>query len=288
MSEQQQELSQEEIDAQFEAGFTGKPLPAATQQPEEEATETQTETTEPEQKTEAEDEAPQPAMFAGFTEDQIKQLLAKASEVDKLETRVRDLYGRFGEANRLIQELRNRPAGQKLTAPQLKRLSAEYPEFAEALSADLSEAFVPQEEQPKVDINELLTKERDSLRGELTQEYDQKLARTVMNILRPSWEQEVMSDDFRLFYSFMPQAEREVFDSSWDPNEVNSTFVKYDAWKSERQKAAEKQVASIKAAEEKKKRLDAAVLPRGTSTELTPSDDDAFEAGFNAVRGRKI
>lgn len=290
MSEENTEVTTEEAanaeavaaEEAFEAGFTGKPLKdAGPANPEVPDTTTETET-----ETGSEDQPPAdpPAVLAGLSEDQIKVLLAKASEVDSLKeelTTTRDkLFGRFGELNRTIQQLQDaKPdqqpaataAGTRITADKLKRLSEEYPEIAEILAEDLSDVLSAPAPQEPVDIDARLKSHAD----EVSHTVNERLADQMMTYLRRDWREVIASPEFALYRSQeMKPEDGEQFDTSWDPFYIDGEIKKFDEWKGKQNKQAEKT-----------SRLENAVQPRGTTTDHAPSDTDAFEAGFRAVRG---
>ena len=103
-------------DAAFLAGFNGEETAPADPEPE-----------------------PPPTMF-GFTEDQFKDLFAKAQEVDRLKEREAKVFGTLGSLKQTLDNLRQQQpqATAKVTKESLKRLSAEFPEMAEMLADDLS------------------------------------------------------------------------------------------------------------------------------------------------------
>ena len=86
-----------------------------------------------------------PKLIAGFTEDQVKELLQKAAEVDQLKARESKMFGTLGSLKQAIDAVRNQPqapqGGPVRISGALKRLSAEFPEMAALLSEDLNEAL---------------------------------------------------------------------------------------------------------------------------------------------------
>lgn len=280
------QLAQDEADLQ--AGFSGATAEAV-------APEVKTEQVEDIQ-TEAAAVEEQP-QFAGMSTEQLRALLAKASEVDSLKEELIDtrnrIHGRFGEVTAKLNELLKQqqtvtPAGAKFTADKFKRLSQEYPEIAEAMASDLSETFATGSTESAADIDTKLNQVVNFMRSE----YEQKLVAHIqesetrrMNKYRPKWKEDLSTPDFTLFKSQLPQEERQSFEASWDADEIHGVFKKYDEWKD---KSAKKATDMQTQQAAKTKRLEQAIQPRGQSTDHSPSDEAALEAGFNAVRGKRL
>lgn len=284
------ELNAEQEDAEFEAGFTGQEVePADTEKESAEAEQTETTDETTEADTESQEAHPEETGQYGLTNDQIKALLAKASEVDAMKAEMvanRDrIFGKFGEIQRTLQDMRqsNAPASvaAKFTADKFKRLQKDFPELAEAFAADLSEAMSVEtgNAQNPDEFNARLGHAVQSLRAEYDQKLDQRLAMHTMTTMRPNWRSEIASDDFALYRNtqMTPEAQQ-VWDTTWNPDEVAAELKKFDAWK---ERGTTKKVAN-------KSRLEAALQPRGQQTEHSVSDDAAFEAGFKSVRSKRL
>jgi hypothetical protein len=280
------QLAQDEAD--LEEGFSGKAAAAAI--PDAKPTE--------DVKVEGgSDVVTEEQQFAGMSDSQLRALLAKASEVDSLKEELVDtrnrIHGRFGEVTAKLNELFKQqqtatPAGGKFTADKFKRLSQEYPEIAEAMASDLSDTFAAGSTESAVDIDNKLNQVVNFMRSEYDQKlvaHDQESETRRMDKYRKTWREDLSTPDFTLFKSQLPQEERQAFDASWDADEINDTFKKYDAWK-ERSVKKSTDLQTQQAA--KTKRLEQAIQPRGTSTDHSPSDADALEAGFQSVRGRRL
>lgn len=272
MSEESDQLAKDE--AEFTAGFDGTTAEAVKPEVKPEPEVTPEVTPEPEEE------------VAGVPQTELRALLAKAAEVDALKEELIDtrnrIHGRFGEVtaklNELLKQNQTAPAGAKFTAEKFKRLSKEYPEIAEAIAGDLSETFAATPEP--VDIDNKLNQAVNFMRSEYEQRlaaFEQDSETRRMDKYRKTWREDLATPDFSLFKSQLPPEERQSFDASWDADEINGVFKKYDAWKDGLVKKKTDQA-------DKKKRLEQAIQPRGQTTDHTPSDEDAFEAGFNARR----
>lgn len=270
--------------AQFEAGFSGTTAEAV-------APEVKTEQAE-DTKTEAV-VAEEQHQFAGMSTDQLRALLAKASEVDNLKEELVDtrnrIHGRFGEVTSKLNELLKQqqtvtPAGAKFTAEKFKRLSQEYPEIAEAMASDLSETFAIGSTASAADLDTKLNQVVNFMRSEYEERlaaHDRDSETRRMDKYRKTWREDLSTPDFALFKSQLPPEERQSFEASWDADEIHGVFKKYDEWKDR----SVKKITDAQAQQAAKtKRLEQAIQPRGQSTDHSPSDADAFEAGFNARR----
>lgn len=246
--------------SQFSAGFTGQP--ADSPEPEE----------------------PKVTM-ASLTEEQLQGMLAKISEVDALRSELhstRDgLFGKFGELNRTVKEAKKAPATVKFSADQFKKLGQEYPELAQSLAEDLSGLW------PTVDETEIAREDKtinapadpEALRQEFDLKLERSVAKITMDFKRPGWLEDIQSQEFSNFKGEMSPADRSEFDASWDPTYVAGTLEKFDKWKEKNNSTLEKNTQISD-------RLKNNIQPRGTTPDHTPSDVDAFSAGFRAVRGK--
>ena len=266
--EAQDQLNEQEIDqeAEFEAGFN-ETIGEQDDDPSPQSNEA------PPAETQQEDEP----VIAGLKESELKALLAKAAKYDELEGRV---FGKFGEVQRTIMQMQQQgAAGQPitLTADKLKRLHEFDPEFAQAIAEDLSEilrspvgsgqpAIDPQQYQQAVD-------ERVSqATSQLTQQFEAKL----LTMKHPDWQQMAASPDFQMWKSTLDEQTQAELSNSWDASYLASKLDEFKAWHG---RANSKQT--------KQRRLEQAVTPEGVGgmSQGGMTEDDAFLAGFNAMRG---
>jgi hypothetical protein len=284
VTEAQTQETEAQQEAAFAAGFAEArgdepPAEAPAAESKTEAEETQTEAAQTE-----EPAKPQPVL-AGLTEEEIKSLLAKAGEVDgiKAETdqRVRQVFGKLGEINALVQQLqqsRSQSTGVKLAPEGLKRLHAEFPEMAQMLVEDLNEALAgTSQAAATVDptaVDTLVTERLTTLEEKLSAEMEKRWLKRQ----HKDWEQVVASTDFKLWKdNVLPKAEAEQLATSWDADYIAEKLTDFKDWKA---KAAA-------ATQNKQKRLEAAITPQGAGStgQNSLNEDEAFLAGFKAVRG---
>lgn len=282
-----EELQQQEADA-FEAGFAeasgAEVVPPAEPKPAEAPVVEQT--SEPEQ----EEVIPE----FGLTPSAIRARLAKVDEVDQLRQEMQQLtmhrdrqYGVIGEMKQRMQQLQEMKPAQPsvhLTAGNLKRLQGEYPELAELLAQDLSEAVSLGGAAPSVgmdsqQIEQMLAQrtaevERRAQDGTMKQVQELLLARD-----HPDWKAVAASSDFSLWKANLDPRERTMLDSSWDSGVISSAISAFKGWR-------DKQTERVSS---KKQRLERAIQPNGVyANSDTAGEADAFMAGFNAVRSQRI
>jgi len=286
-----EQAAQEEAHAEaaFEAGFTGEELPA---NPDESESRQDESSNHPDDNGASEEAAAEEEakILAGYSESELKSLLEKANKFDelseKLTTAEDRMAGRYGEIQRTIKELQEKEGstgkGIKLTAEMLQRTSEEYPELAELIAEDLSEAL-GSSELPDDDFDARLKPHVD----ELSSEFDRRLEARLLSHYRPNWIDEQKTDEFSQFKSQLSPKELETYETSWNADEINGYFKKFDEWKEQQAEKSQQADDENKASKsEKSNRLAAAMVPRGApATDHAPSDDDAFEAGFKTVRG---
>ena len=266
-NDQPQVAEAQEEEAAFSAGFAE----GRGEEPPQEAEPKTEEQPEPA----AEEPAKEPALIAGLTEEQVKTLLLKANDVDKLAQQIDKAFGKYGELHRTLMQLQQQKSSLSLTPDKLKRLNAEFPEIASMLAEDLSEA-IGSNVGSGVDFTEAkkqLDEELQSFKTHLEQES----ARVMLKRSHRDWQDVIKSPDFGLWVgNVLPKEEAEQLQTSWDAEFISDKLDEFKAW---RLKAAE-------SSEKKQKRLEAAVPPRGdrTGPSTAQSEEEAFLSGFKAKR----
>lgn len=274
-----EELQQTE-QAAFEAGFSGASgeEPPAEEAPVEDAEPD----TEPEE-TPAED-APEEEI-AGLPASKVRELLARVSDQDqkiKEYEQHRDrLYGMVGSLKQELQKVASQPAqagGVKLDAAAFKRMRNEYPELADLLAQDLSEAisvggggasaaaFDPRQLDP------ILAQREQAVREQIQRETEARF----LAMAHPDWREVATSAEFKLWKEMLAPEVRTALDTSWDSQVIGQGLTEFKAWQQQQRSRSTS----------KKERLARAVQPTGVpATSDTATELDAFLAGFNAVRG---
>lgn len=225
------------------------------------------------------EEAQPPVLIAGLTEDQLKAALLKVGQVDELNGQLRKAFGRMGELQGHIQQLqKSGSGGVKLSADKLKRLSSEFPEMAQMIAEDLSEALGsgggPAFDPSQVDqlVSERLTAAEEKIQKEMEKRW--------LTRQHKDWQQVVASDDFNLWVqNVLTEEEAEQFVNSWDAEYVSEKLSEFKRWN-------QQSIDAKRSKEEKQKRLESAVTPSGTRSEpnATMTEDEAMDAAYRASR----
>lgn len=281
--EQEQEVIEQEVVTQddteareraaedvFNAGRGGPPASVK-----EDATQL-VEPVEPETAVVAEVEAEQAKeelRIAGYTESEIKILLEKASNYDKLEkdlTQTRDrLYGIVGN---LKQQIEGRQS-VKLTGAGLKRFAQEYGEdAANLLAEDLAEFITQGQPAPSItqdDINTLLQERLNQAFAGVGANVEERL----LTMAHPDWKTVKDASEFRTWLTTKPANYQKTANETEDALQLASVFTDYKSWKTEAQAVQER----------RQKRLEQAVAPEGTSARAE-SKQPTPEDGWNAAR----
>lgn len=214
---------------------------------------------------------PEPVRIAGFTEDEIRAMHAKAQEIDKLKEREAKIWGTLGSLKQAIERRDQTPPQQtaKLTKDTFKRLSQEFPEMAEMLAEDLGQVTVSSGfDSSQVDrvIEERLDRERKA--NEVK----------ILTVMHKDWQQVVQSPEFAQWKETISPEQRDVLENGWDAIAIGEGLSTFKEWKAK----------ATQTAESKRQRLEQAITPK-TVSRVAPvqTAEDAFAAGFNSVRGRK-
>ena len=212
-----------------------------------------------------------PKLIAGFTEDQVKELLQKAAEVDQLKARESKMFGTLGSLKQAIDAVRNQPqapqGGQVRISGSLKRLSAEFPEMAALLSEDLNEALQGQPQAGGID--------QQAFRSELERS-SKDMETKLLTMAHKNWRQDVQTPEFAQWKGTLPPDELHIVNDSWDAVSVSAALDKFKEWRS----------AATQTKQVRQNRLEAAITPKGNRQPApSMSDEDAFVQGFKSARG---
>lgn len=245
---------------------------------------TQTPTPAAESAQPAAKEEPQPAQdtpstpkYAQITEDQFNDLMAKVSQIDEGRRQIDTLSGHLGGMKQVVEGLKQQR--KSLSAGQLKRVAAEFPELAEALQSDLSELGGASVDPVEIDKRvESVVETRVAAKAI---EFETKLLR----FYHRDWSEVVVSPDFLAWKGQLPEAERTKLDTSNDGEYIADKLTEFKAAKAAKDKAAAEAAEKARSSDKRQQRLEAAVPPRGTgghtpSRSGVPSD---FQAGWDSA-----
>lgn len=270
--EVQEQVQQPDDDAAFAAGFAearGDEPPAEAVQP------------EPEPVAEAEEEAPEPEpeeetvqeTFAGLTQQQLMEGLARAVKAEEEDRRI---YGKIGELQRHINSLQQANSGQpvELSKDDFAELAEDFPDLAEKIAKGLSGKLraVAAPQGPAVDLSEIEARLTET-EERLSRKYEAKL----LAMQHPDWREVADSPEFAVWKGTLPQDVQAELETSWDAAYLSSAIGTFKNWRDQSKQTQQQRSA----------RLEAAVTPQGLPVKGPAiSEDDAFAAGFAAVRKR--
>lgn len=223
---------------------------------------------------EPEPEPEPPKLIAGYTEDEVKGLLQKVAEVDRLKERESKVFGSLGALRQAVDALKAQPM-QQAAAPlniALKRLSQEYPEMAESLMEDLKESLGSGVGGQSFDPDAVSRIVAEKL-ADTSKSYELKL----LSVMHPDWKAIPASPEFEQWKGTLTPDELQIVNDSWDAIAVGDTLTKFKAWKTQ----------TSQAKQNRQSRLEAAATPTRGARTPTPSltENDAFVAGWKSVRG---
>ena len=227
----------------------------------------------------AEPEAPK---FAQVTEAQLTDLLAKAALVDESRRQIDTLNGNLGGMKQVVEGLRKER--KTLTPGQLKRVTAEYPELAEALQADLADlSGGPDAEE----FGKRVSAEFETRMAPAVVAFETKLLR----FYHRDWQQVVAAKDFKDWKASLPEGDRVALDNSNDGEFIADKLTEFKDARAKRAKEAADATAKTtaealknKSSDSRQRRLEAAVPPKGTGGNTTPTKATSdFQAGWDSA-----
>lgn len=205
--------------------------------------------------------------IAGFTEDELRNLLTRAAKVDELELGLRKAHGKIGELNGSLQELKTKPpvSEKKSEATELSHVEEDYPDIAAWVRAQLDQkapvADVQPVEQPTAPVDS-----------------SPELQLALMDHLHEGWREKVQTRDFNLWLGSQGDDVRNKYETAATAKELSGVIGQFDAWSSG------KETRNTQG----KQRLEQALTPSGVAgkPKTAPTPDDAFLAGLRSVIAR--
>ena len=224
---------------------------------------------------EAKEPEPEAPKFAQITETQFNDLMAKVAQIDDGKRQIDTLSGHLGGMKQVVEGLKQQR--KALSPGQFKRVSAEYPELAEALQGDLSELAGGD----PVDIEQRVESAVDARVSAKAVEFETKLLR----FYHRDWDKVVVSQDFNAWKATLPADERIKLDHSNDGEYIADRLTEFKAVKAAKDKTATEAAAKAQTSNSRQKRLEAAVPPRGTGGHSAGSSGvpNDFQAGWDSA-----
>lgn len=259
------------------------------QQPDSNSKEAQTPSPQGDDGKAKQQDAPEPVLFAGFTETQLKDLLGKASRFDELEGQLRKAHGKIGELNGEVIRMRDsggksqqqQDAGRPPATPdvnldddpELAQVAEEWPEMARLAKAYATK-ILGQAGQQGVSQDGLA-----ALQSNLTAEITRNMHVEFMELQHRGWKDTVTGQEFKTWLAAQPEPVRTTYqttESAFDLSPILTDFKSF-------QEKAKRQV--------NRQRLDESVVPEGGRRPPQQEDLDdenaAMQAGFDSVMRRQ-
>lgn len=226
-----------------------------------------------------------PVVLDGFKRSEVKRLLGEASKVSALEQQLRKAQGKIGELNRNAQSHAQAPATPPQQAavpelpPELKQFEQDFPEIAA-----YAKALIPQQQpiqQAAPPAQEQQTVATDA--APATAAFDPvTIELAVMDRMHKGWREKVGGQDFNLWLTAQGEAVQEAFSTADTAEGLAGVIGQFDQWNAAKAAQAQK-------AHKGQQRLAAAVTPQGNAPkpQAALTEDQAFEAGFNSIMGRR-
>lgn len=216
---------------------------------------------------------PEPPKLAQITEEQFQSLMKAASDVDEIrrdsKSKIDVLSGHLGGLKQKLEQLQQ--GRSKLSAGQLKRVNAEFPELGALLEQDLGEAFTG---GSQIDPEEIDKKVQERVAEKVV-----PMEKKLLRLYHRDWEDVVRSKDFMDWQKTLPPAEEQKFLASNDGEYIADVITSFKDFKAKQ--ATPTQTPPKPDGANRQRLLAAAAQPKGTGGHATgPSDEDDFMAGY--------
>ena len=214
--------------------------------------------------------------YPSLSEDQVRELFEHNNQ---------RIYGKFGEVQREVQQLRalaqqqnvqSQASPMEFNADMFSNMREEFGEdFAQALARDLSR--IPLQSQgggnSQAQIDLIVSQKMEQLKNDFE----------IRDVARqhPDWQSVANSDDFQNWKTQLPVDIQDKLNNSWDSNFVTASISAYKNDRDLHQRALQQEeAATLQKANQKQRILENAVMPSSSGGSSDNYDDD-FEAGFN-------
>jgi hypothetical protein len=174
-------------------------------------------------------------VFAGLSEDELREAIEKARRVDdiekRLDSRIEKAFGKFGEVNQELAKLREATAKPKEPETLIPTdLLSKIEEHDFTLAEILKQAHRP----PEPKNNWVPKEEYDSLVGGLDERLQTNVQLGIMDFQRPAWRQEQGTEEWEDFLKSLPNPDREKVRSTPSAAEYLQYFGRFDKWRKEK------------------------------------------------------
>lgn len=268
-----------ESDAAFEAGFSGvreePQIPEETTEATPAAEDSAVDPGNQEESVAADATNQEAIPGIGLTNEQLRASLSKVDKLDGMSKQIDRLFGTLGDLQQKITQGQPVTKAEKdATAQAFKRVHEEYPELAAVLAEDMKDAMAS---ATPVDIDGVVNQRLAEKIGEIREVFEIKL----VAMQHKDWQEQVVSPDFSLWLQTLPEQRRNDVVNSSDSAVVIDAVSSFKDWKAATVKRGD-------TTQRNKKRLEDALVPEGAGRAMpvSQSEQQAFESGFQAVRGR--
>lgn len=142
-------------------------------------------------------------------------------------TQIRQLQGKMGEINRLVQDLKNNPAGSvapvKIDKAAFKKLGEEFPEIAEMLAEDLAGISLQTTKGEQTDYAPIVDAKVAQAREEMQQQMEVRL----LSMQHRDWRDVVKSDGFKNWVGKLPQEDQEKLNTTWEADYIGDKIAEF-------------------------------------------------------------
>lgn len=207
--------------------------------------------------------------IAGFTEDELRNLLSRAAKVDELEAGLRKAHGKIGELNGSLQAFKTKPPAEKQPETMdMSHIEEDYPDIAAWVRAQLDQRL-PVAQQPE---------QPEQAQQPAQVDYSPDLQLALMDHLHEGWREKVQTRDFNLWLASQGDDVRNKYETAATAKELSGVIGQFDAW------STGKETRNTQS----KQRLEQALTPSGGAgkPKSAPTPDDAFIAGLRSVIAR--
>jgi len=270
-------ISEDEMDAMMESGFTGKEpeLPAA---PAVEEPVVPTEHELPAAPAVEEPEVPAAAEPAVTPEPERDVIGERFKTLEETIYKMRDTFhGRIGSIEDRIKK-----HATALSPKAKENLTNDYPDLAKLLFGD-SEEEHPARPQSATDGEQPPARPQSATTEEPEFTTEQLVELRLLKRDHPDWEKVVHATEFVNFMKTQSKGDQYYFNNSWDADFVSSMISKFKETSKKEPEPPPSGPTSEKM--ERQKRLEAALTPSGDKrkTDLKTTDEEAaMEAAFNS------
>ena len=277
LNEQQQQQAEDDESAGFNASFGIEPPAEEAADEDQDLANADTSAVIDEEAAPADEEDQDPADDAGEDPEEVdeeaerERLATLLGELPTLQERsqmteqqIRQLNGKIGEINRIVEGLQDRPAAT-VTKESFKRTLAEFPEIAETLAEDLAGLSIGGQ---SVDVDPIVQERVQAA----TQKIERSMELKLLGMVHKDWKQVTASDGFKKWVTTLPEDQQTELANSWDSSYIADKLTEYKEFS----KAQQQQATT------RNQRLAGALLPktRTVPKRTLATEEDGFNAAF--------